>query len=234
MTVAKKKSTQEQIEILAPDRRFLRVTIEGETPLIVNRMGSKARETLRKQGEKKVKEKRPPRDPVAAYRDAFYVIDTADKARRYEAGENPDPKDIDGKRYLYGWPANTIKKGMQYVTKTIDGVSGEIVKCTVFVHGTHGDLIAMDAPEPPVMREDITRVGKWPNKQPDLRYRPEFPRWSLTFTISYDASLLTRDSVVNLLARSGMYSGCGERRASTEGGTWGQFRVTKVAEVAGR
>lgn len=76
------------------------------------------------------------------------------------------------------------------------------------------------------MREDFVRVG---SGAVDLRYRPEFREWRCIFHCEYDADLLRKDDVKNLVDKAGFGVGVGEWRPE-KGGDYGRFRFSQFHE----
>jgi hypothetical protein len=88
-----------------------------------------------------------------------------------------------------------------------------------------GELVKIDGePEP---REDMVRVGMG---TADIRYRGEFKNWSTTFTIRYNASVLSAEQIVNLFNAAGFGVGIGEWRPQ-KSGSYGRFHVATGAEA---
>jgi hypothetical protein len=84
----------------------------------------------------------------------------------------------------------------------------------------------------PRMRRDITRVGKFGSKQPDLRYRPEFRNWSVDLVIEYEPSLITMAGLHQLIRRAGRSIGLYEwRPEKSYGGIFGRFDFTNVVRT---
>jgi hypothetical protein len=78
----------------------------------------------------------------------------------------------------------------------------------------------------PVMRRDLTRVGNFPNKKPDLRYRPGYDNWSLDIMIEYEPQLITLAGLHHLLRRAGSSVGLGEwRPEKSPAGIYGRFDI---------
>ena len=85
-----------------------------------------------------------------------------------------------------------------------------------------GDMVKIEGK--PHMRQDIVRVGKFGNRQPDVRYRAEFSQWSCTLTIRFNARVLSGSEVVNLFQCAGFAVGVGEWRPE-KNGQFGMFHV---------
>jgi hypothetical protein len=76
----------------------------------------------------------------------------------------------------------------------------------------------------PGMRRDIVRVGRFGAKQPDIRYRPAYDDWSVTFQITFEPKLISMGALHHLIRRAGMSIGlCEWRPEGPGGGKGGQF-----------
>lgn len=73
----------------------------------------------------------------------------------------------------------------------------------------------------PRMREDMVRVGMG---TADIRYRGEFPEWSTTLTIRYNARAISIEELINLFQIAGFSVGIGEWRPERDG-SYGMFEV---------
>lgn len=82
-----------------------------------------------------------------------------------------------------------------------------------------------------VMREDIVRLSGV-SRAPDMRYRPEFRKWSVEVKVQFDADYISLDSLMNLFARAGVSAGVGEWRPSApkNGGDHGMWEVESNVE----
>jgi hypothetical protein len=92
-----------------------------------------------------------------------------------------------------------------------------------------GDVPAMGLPR---MRRDIARVGTFPNKKPDLRYRPEFRDWSVDLVIEYEPALISLAGLYLLLRRAGRSIGLYEwRPEKSPAGIYGCFDLAEVVKA---
>ncbi|GAF67348.1 unnamed protein product, partial [marine sediment metagenome] len=77
----------------------------------------------------------------------------------------------------------------------------------LFVQATHGDLVEIIGSHK--MREDIVRVA---NGAADIRYRAEYPVWSATLNIRFNAGIISEEEVVQIFSAAGFSCGIGEWR----------------------
>ena len=184
------------------------VPIAGITPLIAHRWSEKAKKMMRDAQTQKSRSKKEPKDPVADFNEARYLL--------------PDGTD--------GFPAVAFKAAIVGAVRHFEGISMVQAKQAVFVHGVqaatgHDLLVPLDA-EPPQMREDMVRVGMG---TADLRYRPEYMPWSATLTIEYLTTVISLESLINLVSAAG-FGGVGEWRPSSPKGAtgiYGRFEVVR-------
>lgn len=199
--------TEAPIQIQRLSTEVIAVPVIGTTPLIIHRFTEKAKKQML-DGMQGVKNLKAPKDPEQDYLAAFYRMD-------------------DG---ACGVPTLGLKSATvgaaRYFGKSVTMVGlkqalffvGETTKST-------GELLTrLDTHTEPWMREDVVTVGI---NGHDLRYRPQFDEWSLTLTIRYVTSSITRDSVVALVDAGGMGGGLGEWRPEKgkAGGQYGTFTV---------
>ena len=78
----------------------------------------------------------------------------------------------------------------------------------------------------PRMREDMVRVGMG---TADIRYRPEFVKWSAILPITYNATQISPEQIINLLNVAGFGVGVGEWRPE-KNGQYGRFHVASDNE----
>src|SRR3546814_6316709 len=69
-----------------------------------------------------------------------------------------------------------------------------------------GEMLTVQGEPRP--REDMVRVGMG---TADIRYRPEFPEWSILAAIKFNASVISAEQIANLLSTAGFAIGIGER-----------------------
>lgn len=194
-----------QIDRIAAET--IQVPIVGTTPLIVHRFSEKAKRQMldAMQGRKTPKQSK---DPEADYEACFY---------RLKDGH-------------YGLPAIAFKLatvgGARFYGKDVPMTA---LRQFTFFKGEPGEdgqqLVAVDGE--PHMREDVVTVGRGGH---DLRYRPEFPEWSVNLVVTYVTSALTRGSVLSLIDAGGMGVGVGEWRPE-KNGDFGTYQIDQTRDV---
>jgi hypothetical protein len=184
-------------------RETAHIDIQGTSPLIVHRWTEKAREMMlnAQQGKKTPKQHK---DPQADF-----------EASRYRF---PDGRD--------GFPVTAFKKA----AVTGGGrIFGKAVKMTelrqnlLFIAdgtGTDGMQLVTITGTPPVIREDMVRVGMG---TADIRHRAMYQEWAATLQVQFIPSLIDLGSVVALIDAGGT-CGVGEWRPE-RGGSFGTFEV---------
>jgi hypothetical protein len=185
----------------------LHVPILGTAPLIVHKFSEKARRQMLDNAQGR-KTPRQPKDPQAEYEASFYRI----------------------KGSGYGFPVIAFKAATVGAARFYGkDVTMTALKQSIFFAGDPGEDGQMLAPitGEPHMREDPVTVGRGGH---DLRYRPEFPEWASTLTITYVTSALTRNSVLSLIDAGGLGIGVGEWRPEKDG-SFGTYRIDPSREV---
>ncbi len=176
------------------------VKVRGMSPLIMHRWDEKTkREMLDKQMKKTVQKQ--PKDPVQQYEASVY---------KFEDGR-------------LGFPADAFKKAMIRGAKQLGLVMTDM-RTGFFVHGEYcskDDRELVEISGEVSMREDMVRIGMG---TADIRYRGQVPGWATDLTISYNASVVSFDQLVNMLNAAGYGVGVGEWRPEKDG-MFGRFEV---------
>ena len=195
-------ATTKTIEIPEIQLGRLLVTLEGQTPLITNRFGERARRAIEDKQQAAVRTAKPPRDPEAEFRDALYPL-----------GED-----------RYGIPAAAVKKALVHAGGRFADEQMTVLRGVINVMG---DLLEIQAPAPR-MRSDRVRIDG--GRISSIAYRPEFWPWSIDVPIVFNAALLTEAKVLNLVQLAGFAIGIGDWRPE-KGGTFGQFTLKGAAQT---
>ncbi len=192
------KATEITAKINPIREHALKFTIEGRSTLIQHKWSEKAKEQMRAKHAGKKTKTREVRDPEAEGRDATYLT-------------------TDGK---YGIPVKGLKACIIGAAHKDLGIEKTLVRKALFIPcADANDVLPMKC-EDPILREDYVRVGQ----STDLRYRPEFHKWSVDFDVEFDADLLTVGDIANLINRAGFGVGLCEWRPE-KGGENGRFRL---------
>jgi len=209
-TKAPKSNGSAPTKLLRPiQRKYLTVRIAGTSPLIQHKWSEKATEQMRQKHSGDKTKNRDARDPQAEGEEASY-------------------RTVDGK---YSIPILAVKSAIISAAHKDLGIEKTLVKKSVFVYGdaTTNGVLPMDC-DKPTIQEDHVRVGQG---SADLRYRPYFYKWALTFEVELDAELMKTDTFINLLDRAGFGVGIGEWRPE-KGGEFGRFEVDSSFKIKER
>jgi hypothetical protein len=207
----------ETVRVIKPVVRVIDVPIRsfGDVPLVQNKFSEKARQMMADKQQRKGAGRREAKDPTACFRGAMHLMPGA-KAD----DEHPD----------IGFPASAFRKAMiSAANQKTNGVSKTVARGAVFVLGDDDSGLVRIHYEVVRMREDAVKNE---SGVADLRYRPEFLRWSATLRIQYDAGMISAEQVINLAHRAGFSIGIGEGRPD-KSGEWGRFEVMTAEEGAG-
>ena len=176
------------------------LTIVGISPLIQHRWGAKAEKEMAERGQGRKTKDREPRTPEADCDEAAY-------------------RTHDGK---FGVPLLAIKSAIITAAHKDIGIEKTLVRKSFFMleYAPLDKVLPMQCDEY-VMREDHVKVGM---SKADLRHRPMFNEWSVTFEFIFDADLLRLEDIVTLVDRAGFGVGICEWRPE-KGGDFGRFQV---------
>lgn len=214
-------SPQVVVEIKPLKIRVLKLTLVGDSPLIVHAWSFKAQRQIvqKHMGEAPDDGTKEAKDPVECMRDCLSQL--------------PGGKG-------YGFPAIAVKKALVAVANQA-GLKKVDMRYAFHVIG---DLLPIQAPplESPYtewdtrfwsqlafaakhgasLRMDPVRIGM---NKPDMRFRAQFPVWSIpNIVIHYNASVCTPSLLVNVAQLAGFANGLGEWRSQKDGG-FGMFHV---------
>lgn len=193
----------QKVIMIPPIRPILtEVTIRGISPLIVHAWSEKAKKQMRDKQQGHAKEGKEFKDPEADFNSSRYL-------------------DAQGRDCI---PAVALK-GCAVEAGVICGVFKTTLRKSFFVGG-ESDLIPLTLEEPPVMREDMVRIGQG---VADIRYRACYHRWSIKIPVEFQPRLISAEQLFNLFDNAGYSVGLGEWRPERDG-QFGRFRV----EVGGK
>lgn len=207
------KKETEVIIIPAIDIRNATITLKGDSPLIVHKWSEKAKKMmLDKQMKIATSKGHDAKDPFADFIDTIYFLSGKPESPTPEAFEEALSN---GARF--GFPSVGVK-----ASAVSAGFRAGVTKNLVSMNGAfHIDEEYVEIKGVPQIREDMVRVGMG---TADIRYRAEFPEWSTTFTVKYNAGVISLAQLCNLFNLGGFAVGIGEWRPE-KGGTYGRYHV---------
>lgn len=200
------------------DIRRAEFTIVGTSSLIMNRWTPKAIEMMEaKQQGLAASSKREKRNPDKEVRERCYVSQGKPMEDSAE----------------YGIPAlwvkcaiiNAAKRTKKQIPST-DAMAAIYIppakNCIDKADGT--PLIPLESPSKPRMVRDMVRNQ---SGVADMRYRPYFDEWSVTFVVEFNCNILTEEQIANLLQIAGWAVGLGEWRRE-KSGDHGMFKLANT------
>lgn len=221
----KKTTTNADVEIIQVQPIKIqkrKITIVGDTPLIVHAWSEKAKkEMLEKQMKTTKTSGKAVRDPFAEFMNACYWITPQPEESTPEAFEKAVKNGA-----KFGFPVTAIKQCAASamvrngVEKNKMGMRGAF-----FIEGIGENLLGeIITPEPPKCKEDMVKIGGV-SKTSDLRYRPMFENWRMELTILYNENSKYKfEQIVNAINQGGFCCGIGEWRPERDG-QFGMFHV---------
>jgi len=203
---AKAKQQAAIIDVPKMVREMAEYIMYGDSPLITNQPTDTSKNSIRSKQQGWPKLAKSDRDVQGEYHQATYWF--------------PDGS--------FGIPAICIKKSMIEACRYVDGVAMAQTKGACFVQFDADDplgaLVHIEGVR--TCREDTVRLA---SGVMDLRYRPQFWPWKITATINFNANVLNKEQVLNLIQHAGFHVGIGDWRpqgkTSTGTGQYGLFHV---------
>lgn len=212
--MAAKKSTV--VEVPAIEIQTLELTLIGDSPLIVHRWSDKARDMMRAAQSGKARQKKEPKVPAHDFVESLYWL-----GEKPPLSSDPDAafdeagRAVQGARF--GFPVVGFKACAVSGCRVADGIPMTLARNAFHIAG---ELAEIEGP-PPVMREDMVRVGRG---TADIRYRGMFEEWRVTLRLALNKRAMTPEQVVNLFNLGGFGVGVGEWRPEKDG-SYGRFHV---------
>lgn len=204
------------ISIPRIDVQKLTLTLVGDFPLVMHRFDEKSiRQMLDKQ-MKKAKAAKEAKDPWMDFCRSMYWLS--------EMPAKPTPQDVDTAKF--GVRCVSFKSAAVGACRFSDGMKMTEARGAFHVEGEFAEILG----PPPVMREDMVRVGMG---TADVRFRGEFKDWRVVLTVSYNAAAVSAEQIINLFNLAGFHQGIGEMRPEKTGFGYGRFHVaTDADEIA--
>lgn len=219
------KKTEEVISIKPIETAKVTVRVRGITPLIMHCWDEKAKlMMLEAQQGKKQGKKKPVRNPVADFIHSMYWL-----SGKPAITDDMTPDDCEAafneaisNGATFGFPATAFKQGAQAAAYRLGWVKNQMgLRGSFFIDGDADGMVQIHS-DPPIMREDMVRVGMG---VADLRYRGEFPNWYADLRITYNRSgQYDLDAIINAINAGGFVCGVGEWRPEKDG-NFGRYEV---------
>lgn len=214
------KKTDVAIEIRPVKIVRAKVTIVGDSSLIVHAWSEKAKRMMLEAQMKtaKTKKAREARNPFEEFVDSMYWLTEKPEDKTPEAFEEAIANGA-----KFGFPVTAIKQAAIAAayrsgsTKDMASMRG-----VFYINGTDNSEFATIENSSPEIREDMVRVGMG---SADLRYRAEFPNWKMDVIITYnDNGVYTLEHIINAINLGGFMCGIGEWRPERDG-QYGMYHV---------
>ena len=187
------------IELPRLKLQTMQITLIGDSPLICHAWSKKAKEAMLAKQMKKAAQAKEAKDPERDFKDSLY----------------PHP---DGG---WGFPAVAFKASAVDACTHIANITKVEARGAFHIDG---ELVKIDGR--PTPREDMVRIGMG---VADIRYRGEFKKWRTTFSLRYNANVISVEQILNLFNTAGFAVGVGEWRPSRDGSN-GMYHVATKGE----
>lgn len=155
------------------DVRQMEITLIGDSPLICHRWSEKAKKQMLDKQMKKAKTAKEAKDPEADYQASLYKL--------------PGDK--------FGFPCVAFKAAAVGACRFSDGMKMTEARGALHVVGEFAVIDGV-----PSMREDMVRIAMG---TADIRFRGEFKSWRTTILVSFNASSISPEQIVNLFNLAG-------------------------------
>ena len=206
------KKEEKEIKLQPIKIKEVEITIEGLTPLVVNNFNEKSRRQILDAQMKKPKEKEL-RNPIEDGMRALYWLTPMPNEFTEESFEKALKE---GARF--GFPAKGIK------ASAVSGAyRNNMAKDKVSIYGAFlipEELVEIKYKDLHI-REDYVRIA---HGGTDVRFRPEFDGWSMTFKMQYNENAYSLEQILNFINIGGFSCGLGEMRIE-KGGNFGSYKV---------
>lgn len=211
---------KESAVVNLPELKLQHFTLKivGDSPLISHAWSEKAKLMMLNKQQKKAATAKEVRRPMVEFADSLYWLTpkpdfdglTDEQVKELLAEVIPQSK--------FGFPtlafkAAALDAGYQQGALVRNAGTGDLAKTTARgAFQVIGEFAIIDGI--PTPREDIGRVGMG---TADLRYRAEFKTWSTELEITFNATVITTEQIVNLFRLGGFANGVGDWRPAKDG-----------------
>ena len=210
----KKKVTEKKEEVVLKPIKIneVEITIKGLSPLIVNNFSEKSKRQILEAQMKKPKEKEL-RNPIEDGIRACYWLTPMPEEFTQEAF---DKALKEGARF--GFPAKGIKASIVSGAYRNDCTPDKVSLQGAFY--IEDEIIEIKYKNL-VIRNDYVRIA---HGGTDVRFRPEFDDWEMTFKMRYNENRYSLEEIMNFINLGGFSCGLGEMRVE-KGGNFGTYEI---------
>ena len=201
------------------------VRIVGDTPLIMHKWSEKGkRELLENMQHTANGKEKDPKNPVVDFIDSMYWLTEKPDVNCYMDEEECEKLYMDaianGARF--GFPVTAFKQAAISAAYRLGWSKDKMsLRGVFFIESDEEGLVEIKS-DPPIMREDITRIGMG---KPDLRYRGELRNWYADLVVKFNKNgNYDIGSIINIINAGGYVCGVGEWRPERDG-QYGMFHV---------
>lgn len=182
--------------------RSTTIKVIGTSPLIINAFSEKARRMIEDKQQGKAKNaKHDLRVPEDDYNNA----------------KHKSPQGWEG------FPAAGFKAAMIRGAK-MTGLVMKDAQTSFFINADCQETQLVKINGKSRMRTDMVRIG---GTSADVRYRPEYPEWSVNLNIEFNEGVLSLDQIYQMLSAAGYGVGVGEMRPERTKFAFGRFKIAE-------
>jgi hypothetical protein len=208
----------EVVEIKPIEMRKVKITIEGDTPLIMHAWSEKAKREMldAQQGKKKGKQK-DPKNPVNDFVQSMYWLKGKPEMDCHTDEiecQKMFTEAIEGGA-RFGFPVTAFKQAAISAAYRMGWSKDKVsLQGAFFLEDTQDGMLEIKG-DAPVMREDMVKIGMG---TADIRYRGEFRNLYAEAIVTYNANgQYDLNAIINMINAGGTYCGIGEWRVEKSG-----------------
>ncbi len=194
------KRANKQIDLKEFNIRRVVIEIEGTSPLITNKFSAKAQKMMEDKQQGKAKTSK-------------HAIKNPEED--YENAKHKSPQGWDG------FPAAGFKAATIRGAKAI-GLVMKDTQTSLFIEADCMETQLVRIHGKSRMRTDMVRVGQG---VADVRYRPEYPKWSAALTFEYNEGIVSVEQIHQMVQAAGYGCGVGEMRPERTKFGFGRFKI---------
>ena len=218
--MASKKEETLEINIPKIDIRRTKITIIGDTPIIMNKFSEKAKRQILDKQQKKAKKDKEVKNEWECFIESMHWLEGKPKKYTKEAFE----KAMNSGKARIGFPAVGVKQAALSAAYRAGYIKNKVCMQGAF----HIQEEFIDIKYSSIkMREDYVKI---PMGGADIVFRGELDGWSSTFEVTYDANVLSVEQLIQFINYGGYAVGIGEWRPEKTGNN-GMFHVATSEDL---